>query len=190
MSGKARQLRALYALMWAWPGKKSLFMGSEFGQTSEWKYDSSLQWNLLRYRDHEGVQLIIGDLNRLYLSSAALHRGDFDPEGFKWICFDDVDSAVIAFLRRGETITETLAVVGHYSDEMRLNYRVGVPYGGYWREVINTDADVYGGGGAGNMGGVLAEPTPYNGHRYSLNLTLPPQSTLILKYEGKDPPSD
>lgn len=185
MSGKAAQLRALYALMWAWPGKKSLFMGSEFGQTSEWKYDSSLQWNLLRYKDHEGVQRIVADLNRLYISSTVLHRGDFDPEGFKWICFDDVESAVIAFLRQGKTDMDTLAVVGHYSNETRLNYRVGVSCKGYWREVINSDSDEYGGGGVGNMDAVRAESTPYNGHPYSLSLTLPPHSTLILKYEKK-----
>ena len=190
MTEKAGQLRALYTLMWAWPGKKSLFMGCEFGQSSEWEYDGSLQWDLLKYRDHEGVQMIVGDLNQLYISATVLHRSDFNPEGFKWICFGDTDSSVIAFLRRGEEPTDTVAVVGHYSDVIRAKYRVGAPYGGYWREVINSDAEVYGGGGVGNMGGLHADPIPYDGYLYSLSLTLPAQSTIILKYDGEDAPSN
>jgi len=184
MSAKSANLRALYALMWLWPGKKTLFMGSEIGQSQEWSYDQQVQWDLLQYLDHNGIQMTIRDLNNLYRQNKALHVLDNRPEGFQWIAADDTNSSVIAFLRKGENPEDTLLVVGHYTPVARQNYRIGVPFGGYWREVINTDSEFYGGQGAGNMGGLQADPVEAHGQRYSLELTLPGPSTLAFQYEG------
>ena len=184
MSDKAQNLRALYGLMWAWPGKNTLFMGSEFGQSNEWQYDGSLQWELLQYMDHSGVQSLIKDLNRLYCDNPALYRFDTKPEGFSWVNINDSESSIISFLRKGENETDVFLVVGHYTPITRSSYRVGVPLGGFWKEVINTDSKFYGGQGNGNFGGLNAEAVECDGHPYSLPLTIPPNSTLIFKYEG------
>jgi 1,4-alpha-glucan branching enzyme len=181
MSGKAGTLRALYALMWSWPGKNTLFMGSEFGQSSEWKYDSQLDWWLLQYQDHSGVQAIVKDLNDLVTRDPIFHAFDCDPAGFEWISLDDAASSVFAYLRKGKSPKDVYLVVGHYTPVTRTGYRVGVPFGGFWKEVINSDASVYGGTGAGNLGGLNAEEVPANGRKFSLCLTLPGNSTLIFK---------
>ncbi len=182
MSAKAGTLRALYALMWAWPGKKALFMGCEFGQSNEWKYDGQLDWWLLQYQDHKGVQAIVHDLNELVLAENALHSHDDDPAGFEWVSLEDSQASVYAFLRRGNSPGEIFLVVGHYTPIVRTGYRVGVPEGGYWKEVINSDASVYGGKGAGNMGGLRTEQVSAHGRPHSLCLTLPGNSTLVFKY--------
>jgi 1,4-alpha-glucan branching enzyme len=117
--------------MWGWPGKNTLFMGSEFGQSNEWRYDNQLDWWLLQYIDHSGVQSIIRDLNNLVRSSRTLHAFDGDPSGFEWISLDDAESSVFSFIRRGDEPTDTYLVVGHYTPVVRTNYRVGVPFGGY-----------------------------------------------------------
>ena len=185
MTGKANNLRALYALMWAWPGKKTLFMGSDFGQSAEWRYDSSLDWHLLQYKDHEGVQLIVRDLNALYRSSPVLHETDNEPGGFAWISHDDSESSVISFLRLNAKPEDTLAVIGHFTPLERPSYRIGVPWPGFWREVINSNAKAYGGSGAGNLGGLHTDDIPFHGQPCSLELLLPGDSVLILKFEGE-----
>jgi 1,4-alpha-glucan branching enzyme len=171
--------------MWTWPGKNTLFMGSEFGQSSEWRYDSQLDWWLLQYQDHSGVQAIVRDLNMLVANDPTFYRHDCDPQGFEWVSLDDANSSVFAFLRKGDNPKDVYLVVGHYTPVARKGYRVGVPFGGYWKEAINSDADVYGGTGAGNMGGMNADEVPANGRKFSLNLTLPGNSTVVFKYTEK-----
>ncbi|MGC9451021.1 MAG: 1,4-alpha-glucan branching protein GlgB [Oceanipulchritudo sp.] len=184
ITGKAHNLRALYTLMWAWPGKKTLFMGSDFGQSEEWHYDASLSWHLLQYKDHSGIQDLVRDLNRLYREEPALAWGDADGRGFEWVAAGDADSSVIAFLRKTERAEDTLLVVGHYTPVARHGYTVGVPYEGYWKELINSAASLYGGDGTGNLGGVQSDPLAWDSHGHSLKLTLPANSTCVFKYSG------
>ncbi len=179
---KAANLRALYAHMWAWPGKKLLFMGSEFGQSAEWNYKASLDWHLCQYQDHEGIRLLVRDLNQLYRSEPVLSLNDFNLQGFQWLSCNDSGSSVIAFSRQdpfGQTI---FAVVGHFTPVIREGYRIGVPRAGFWKEVLNTNSHYYGGNGMGNGGGLATEPTPYDGCLQSVVMTLPPLSTTILKW--------
>ena len=185
--GKAANLRALFAHMWAWPGKKLLFMGGEFGQSSEWNHSASLDWHLLKYPDHEGIRLLVGDLNRLYASEPALGGGDLDPKGFRWLANYDNEASVIAYLRSDKAGDTLLAVVCHFTPVTRSNYRVGVPQRGYWREVINSNSQYYGGTGLGNEGGREAEPTAADGYDQSLRLTLAPLSTSIFKWTRQAP---
>ncbi len=179
---KAANLRALYGHMWAWPGKKLLFMGGEFGQSSEWNHAGSLDWHLRQYPDHEGLRLLVRDLNRLYVSEPAFSGNDLNPSGFRWLATYDNQASVIAYLRADAAERTLFAVVCHFTPVPRPNYRVGVPRGGYWQEVINTNSQYYGGGGLGNDGGRATEPVPADGHGQSLRLTLPPLSTTILKW--------
>lgn len=185
ITDKAQNLRALYTLMWAWPGKKTLFMGQEFGQSEEWSYDNSLSWHLLQYLDHSGIQQLIRDLNHLYVQEPALIRGDTDGNGFEWVSASDADSSVISFLRKGRDPMDLFLVVGHYTPVARTGYTVGVPFPGFWKEVINSDATVYGGHGEGNLGGVSTEPLAWDRHSHSLKLTLPGNSTVVFKYIGE-----
>ena len=179
MRAKAGTLRALYTLMWLWPGKNTLFMGSEFGQSNEWKYDGQLDWWLLQYQDHSGVQTIVSDLNHLVLSDPALFEFDGDGAGFEWVSIDDAASSVFSFLRKGRD--STYLVVGNYTPILRTGYRLGVPAKGFWKELLNSDSDLYGGTGAGNMGGMEADSVPANGRPQSLCLTLPGNSTLVFR---------
>jgi 1,4-alpha-glucan branching enzyme len=187
MTAKAATLRALYALMWSWPGKKTLFMGSDFGQSSEWHYDNSLDWHLLQYKDHCGVKMIVHDLNHLYRQENAFHSLDCDPSGFEWVSLDDSESSVIAYLRKGSVPDEVFLIVGHYTPVVRRGYRLGVPFDGYWKEILNSDSDYYGGTGTGNLGGVYASNIDAHGQRYSVELTLPGNSTLIFKFLKNGP---
>lgn len=182
---KAANLRALYAHMWMWPGKKLLFMGSEFGQSHEWDYRKSLDWHLCQYPDHEGVRLLVRDLNRLYREEPVLGSNDLNPQGFQWIACYDNEASVIAYLRRDEREEELLLVVGHFTPVVRENYRIGVPRSGEWREVVNTNSEYYGGSGLGNDGGRHSEEVPADGQSDSLSLNLPPYSTLVLKWTVK-----
>ena len=181
---KAGSLRALYALMWTWPGKNCLFMGGDFGQTSEWKYDGALDWHLRMYTDHEGIQMVVRDLNRLYVGEPAFHATDGDPAGFEWLALEDNESSVIAFWRRDPEGQRHFVVVGHYTPIARHHYRIPVPFDGFWKEVLNTDSALYGGVGEGNLGGKKAEAVPLGRFPYSVDLTLPGNSTLILRFEG------
>ncbi len=182
---KAANLRALYGHMWGWPGKKLLFMGGEFGQSSEWAYAGQLEWNLCQYLDHEGIRLLVRDLNRLYVSEPALGCSDLNPSGFRWLAAHDADAGVVAYLRKDAEEKSLIAVIGHFTPLRRDNYRIGVPRGGWWKELINTNSEYYGGSGVGNGGGRLAEDIPCDGQAQSLSLTLPPLSTTIFKWSGE-----
>ena len=181
---KAHQLRLLLAYMWAWPGKKTLFMGCDFGQSSEWNHDTSLDWHLLQYPDHHGVQALVRDLNKLYQSIASLVEGDTQSWGFEWINCSDADNSVVSFLRKGGLQTDTIAAIGNYTPVLREHYRIGVPYAGYWQEILNTDSSLYGGLGYGNKGGMNAEAIACDGRPYSIAVELPPQSMLWFRYQG------
>lgn len=183
ISDKARQLRLLFAFMWLWPGKKTLFMGSDFGQSAEWSHDRSLDWHLLRYIDHEGIRKVVRDLNCLYRRVSGLAAGDLYSEGFEWINQTGADLSVLAFLRRGNEETDTLLAVGNYTSVLRREFRVGVPFGGYWQEVINTDAEAYGGSGYGNCSGVYSDEMNWDGRTFSIKLTLPPLSMCIFRFQ-------
>jgi 1,4-alpha-glucan branching enzyme len=173
-------LRAMYGYMWAHPGKKLLFMGGEFAQRREWTHDDALEWWVLQYPEHAGVQRYITDLNKLYRAEPALHEVDFSAAGFEWVDAHDADASVIAFLRRSKA-RSPLLVACNFTPVPRLNYVLGVPSGGYWRELLNSDAGVYGGGGMGNFGGVDAAPVAAHGRFHSLTLILPPLSTVFFK---------
>jgi 1,4-alpha-glucan branching enzyme len=174
-------LRAYFGWMWGFPGKKLLFMGGEIAQEKEWNHDSSLSWELLDAPGHRGVQTLIGDLNRLYVREAALHATDGDPHAFAWALADDAFSSVYAFARRGPDGTLVL-VVSNMTPVLREGYRIGVPVEGWFSEVLNTDAAIYGGGNRGNGGGASTERAPERGLPQSLALTLPPLSTLVLRW--------
>ncbi|MBY0432336.1 MAG: 1,4-alpha-glucan branching enzyme, partial [Rhodospirillales bacterium] len=174
-------LRAYYAFMWTHPGKKLLFMGGEFGQEREWNENASLDWHLLEDEFHQGALRTIRDLNQLYREETALHQLDCDGHGFSWIDCNDRDNSVISFIRRGKDAEDFVVVVCHFTPLVRHGYRIGVPAPGWYAERLNTDAAWYGGGNVGNGGGVQAEEIPHHGHPYSLNLTVPPLATLVLK---------
>jgi 1,4-alpha-glucan branching enzyme len=175
-------LRALYGYMWTHPGKKLLFMGGEFGQRREWGHDEALEWHVLQYPEHAGLQRWMADLNRLYRSEPALYEADFDSSGFEWVDCHDAEESVFAYLRKARGGSPVLTIC-NFTPVPRHNYVVGVPRGGYWREVANSDAAYYGGSGMGNLGGVEAAPVPAHGRFHSLTLTLPPLATLVLKPE-------
>jgi len=176
-------LRLLYGYMYGHPGKKLLFMGCEFGQVREWQHDESLEWHVLQYPHHRGVQLWLRDLNRLYRSERALHERDFNGEGFEWIDNNDWEQSTLSFLRKGHSGEETILAVCNFTPVPRYHYRIGVPAGGYWREVLNSDSTIYGGSGLGNMGGVEADPIGVHGRPASLSILLPPFGILFFKSE-------
>lgn len=178
-------LRLLFGYMFGHPGKKLLFMGGEFGQWKEWNHDESLEWHALQYPFQQGLQKWVKDLNRLYTSEPALYDLDFSNEGFQWVDFHDWERSVLSFLRKGDTTDDLMLIVCNFTPVLRRNYRVGVPRGGFWREVLNSDAAIYAGGGQGNLGGVEAMPIPSHQHYDSLSLTLPPLGALFFKSEGR-----
>jgi 1,4-alpha-glucan branching enzyme len=178
---KFANLRLLLGYMYAQPGKKLLFMGGEFGQWWEWNHDSSLDWHLLAFPPHSSIQRWVEDLNRLYRSESVLHELEFDPAGFEWVDCSDFERSVISFIRKGRSTGDIILVVCNFTPTPRFNYRVGAPRGGFWREVLNSDAQQYGGSGHGNLGAVEAAPIPYHGRPFSLNLTLPPLGAVFLK---------
>jgi len=174
-------LRLLYAYMFAQPGKKLLFMGAEFGQVSEWSHDRSLDWDVLQYPVHSGLMAWVEQLNRLYREQQPLHWFDNDPRGFEWVDCNDAPHSIVSLLRKGQSEDDCLLIVCNFTPVPRLGYKVGVPHGGYWRELLNSDAKEYKGTGIGNMGGTEALPEPTHGRPYTLRLTLPPLSALFLK---------
>jgi 1,4-alpha-glucan branching enzyme len=178
---KFANLRALFGYMWTHPGKKLLFMGGEFGQWREWNHDQSLDWHLLEYAPHRGLQRYVQDLNRLLRSEPALYELDFEPAGFEWVDPNDWEQSVLSYLRKGRDPNELLLVVGNFTPVPRHHYRLGVPRAGRWREILNSDAELYGGSGLGNLGGVEAVPLPSHGRPYSLTLTLPPLAVIVFK---------
>jgi 1,4-alpha-glucan branching enzyme len=181
---KFANLRLLYGYMFGHPGKKLLFMGCEFGQWSEWNHDASLEWHLLGRPFHSALQRWVRDLNTLYRGQRALHELDFDAGGFAWVDCSDVQRSVISFLRRGRNPADELLFVCNFTPAVRENYRVGVPQQGFWKELLNSDAPLYGGSGQGNFGGREAVPLPIHGHPFSLNMTLPPLGVLIYQRES------
>lgn len=182
---KFANARAYYGFMWGYPGKKLLFMGQEFGQRAEWNFRQGLDWNLLDHGLHAGLQRAVADLNRLYQDLPALHRHDCEPEGFQWIVADDADQSVYAWLRRGGPDDAPVLVACNFTPVPRPGYRIGLPHAGVWREVFNSDAEVYGGSGLGNLGRVVAEPAPSHGMPASAEVMVPPLATVILQYEAQ-----
>jgi 1,4-alpha-glucan branching enzyme len=178
---KFANLRLLYGYMYGQPGKKLLFMGSEIGEWNEWYHEASLDWHLLEYAPHAGLQRWVQDLNRFYRSEPALYEFDLNSKGFDWIAANDSDQSVLSFLRKGGTTDTVVAVVCNFTPVPRTEYRVGVPRGGFWREVLNSDAKDYAGSGVGNGGGVMTEATPSHGQPFSLSLTLPPLAVVFLR---------
>jgi len=177
---KRANLRLLYANQWSLPGKKLLFMGSEFGQLREWAHESSLDWHLTSDPAHAGIQQFVSDLNGVMRREGALHELDVKAEGFEWVDANDSNQSVASYLRKGKSGAPVLVVL-NYTPIPREGYRVGVPKGGEWRELLNSDAPVYGGSGVGNYGAVRAEESPSHGREFSLLLTLPPLGALFLK---------
>jgi 1,4-alpha-glucan branching enzyme len=173
-------LRAYYGFMWTHPGKKLLFMGSEFAQEREWDHDRGLDWHLLDDPLHDGVRRLVRDLNALYRAVPALHRFDCEPEGFLWIDVANAAESVIAYQRRGTAGDALAVIVCNFTPVPREGYWIGVPRPGRYRERINTDATDYGGSGVGNAGEVRSEPRPTHGHAHAIRLRLPPLGTLIL----------
>ena len=180
---KFANLRALFGYMWGHPGKKLLFMGGEFAQRREWTHEGELEWWVSSLPEHAGVHRLVHDLNMVYRKEPALHQFDFSQDGFEWLDVDNADASVLAFLRKAGDSPPVL-VVCNLTPVPRHNYLVGVPKRGVWREVLNSDAHEYGGAGWGNMGAVESVPVTTRGRVESLNLTLPPLSTLMLRWES------
>ncbi|MCB9772203.1 MAG: 1,4-alpha-glucan branching protein GlgB [Candidatus Omnitrophica bacterium] len=178
---KFANLRLLYGYMFTHPGKKLLFMGCEFGQWDEWNHEKSLDWHLLQYPAHAGILQCVKDLNNLYKTEPALYQTDFLSEGFHCVDSSDSQQSVISFLRKTQHPQDDLLIVCNFTPALRCAYRVGVPQSGYWREILNTDANEYGGSGHGNMGGQESDPVAIHGFYHSLALTLPPLSIVVLK---------
>ncbi len=181
---KYANLRLLYGYMYAHPGKKLLFMGGEFAQWKEWNHDESIEWHALQYPFHQGVQKWVRDLNCLYTSVPALYELDFSNEGFEWMDFQNWEQSIISFVRKAGNSSEMILVICNLTPVPRYDYKVGVPEGGFWREVLNSDAGIYQGSGLGNAGGVEAFPVPAYGRHYSLSLILPPLGILFFRHEG------
>ncbi|MFC0288961.1 1,4-alpha-glucan branching protein GlgB [Kaistia hirudinis] len=178
-------LRAYYGFMWGHPGKKLLFMGQEFAQRREWNFDAPLDWFLLDAPSHAGVKDLVRDLNRAYRDKGALHARDCEGEGFRWVVTDDRDQSVTAFLRFGEGGDPPVCVVSNFTPVPRFGYRIGLPFAGRWREVINTDAAAYGGSGIGNLGAVHAAALPSHGLPASADVILPPLATVYFEFDPK-----
>jgi 1,4-alpha-glucan branching enzyme len=178
---KFANLRLLYGFMTGHPGKKLLFMGGEFGQWREWNHDRDLEWELLQIPEHRGLQKWVKDLNHLYSSVPALHEINFHPEGFEWIDCNDHLRSVVSFLRWGKDKNQSIAFACNFTPIPRSDYRIGVPWEGTWEESLNSDAAEYGGSGMGNYGKIKADKIPSHGRPFSLNLTLPPLSVVILR---------
>jgi 1,4-alpha-glucan branching enzyme len=178
---KFANLRLLYGYMFTHPGTKLLFMGAEFGQSSEWKFEGSLDWHLLQYDFHDGIKKVITDLNVLYKNYPALHEKQFSAEGFEWINYSDHQNAVMAYIRKGNNPKEDLVVVCNFTPVVRENYRIGLPKKGKLTQVFNSDETVYGGSGVTNDKPIKIEADPWNGRDFSAALVLPPLSVTVFK---------
>jgi 1,4-alpha-glucan branching enzyme len=173
-------LRLLFGYQWSLPGKKLMFMGGELGVWKEWNHDGQLDWAIGDHPAHAGVARWVGDLNRVYRSHRALHVRDCDPVGFEWLNADDHDASVITYLRTGDADDPPVLVIANFTPVPREGYRIGVPRGGHWRELLNSDAAIYGGSGIGNRGGMDAEPVACRGHDHSLVVTAPPLAIVLM----------
>jgi 1,4-alpha-glucan branching enzyme len=177
-------LRAYYAFMWGHPGKKLLFMGQEFAQGPEWNADKSLDWHLLGIGWHKGIQTLVKDLNRLYRDEAALYQLDCVSGGFEWLEANEAETSILAWLRKGKAGAAPVIVVCNFTPAPRENYRLGLPMHGRWREILNTDAEIYGGSGMGNLGMIATEEVASQGRPFSARITLPPLATVWFRLEG------
>jgi 1,4-alpha-glucan branching enzyme len=180
-------LRMLLAYQFGHPGKKLLFMGSEFAQWTEWSHDDGLDWSLAQWERHKGVQLMVADLNKIYRAIPALHEYDFDPKGFEWIDCNDWENSILTFIRKGKSPEEVVLVVSNFTPVPRDKYKVGVPITGDWEEVFNSDAKEYGGSGVGNAGLVVTQPVEVHGKKQSLLLKIPPLGVMMFKYRKEEP---
>jgi 1,4-alpha-glucan branching enzyme len=178
---KFANLRLLYGYMFAQPGKKILFMGGEFGQWNEWSHEKSLDWHLVQYDRHFGIQKWITDLNKLYRAEPSLHQLDFDPAGFEWIDFNDASKSIFSFIRKGRSSGGQIVVVCNFTPKTHSSYDIGVPQAGTWQEVLNSDTRAYGGSGKGNLDALEAKNKPVHGQQYSITLTIPPLAVIFLK---------
>jgi len=178
---KFANLRLLYAHQWSQPGKKLLFMGCELAQRAEWNHDASIEWHLLEYAPHRGIRDWVRDLNRVYREEPAMHEKDCDPDGFEWIEADDADNSIVAFLRKGSDAEDPVLCVLSFTPVVREGYRIGVPFPGEWRVILNSDAEIYGGSNVGDAGPLLTEDTEAHGRPHSILLTLPPLAAVFLK---------
>jgi 1,4-alpha-glucan branching enzyme len=178
---KFANLRLLFGYMYAQPAKKLLFMGGEIGQRDEWVHDRSLEWHLLQYSPHAGLRRWMSDLNRCYRAEPALHELDCDPAGFEWIDCNDAEGSTLSLMRKGKSTGAIVLAACNFTPVPRLKYKVGAPRGGFWKEILNSDAVEYGGGGMGNAGGVEAKSEGIHGRPYSLTITLPPLAAVFFK---------
>jgi 1,4-alpha-glucan branching enzyme len=184
---KFANLRLLYAYMYGHPGKKLHFMGNEIAQWREWNHDVSLDWHLLQWADHRGIRQLICDLNQVYKSEPSLYQVDFDARGFEWLVLNDSDNSVLVFLRRALDPQDCMVIACNFTPVPRQGYRVGVPYPGFYREILNTDSHIYGGSNVGNGGGVWAQHASWAGRPFYLDLTIPPLGVVFLKPVGEHP---
>ena len=182
---KFANMRLLFGYMWTHPGKKLTFMGSEFGQWNEWNYDSSLQWHLLEWDSHQGLQRYVADLNKLLSAEPALHELDFDHHGFEWVDCHNWEESVLAFLRKGKNPSDVLLTACNFTPVPRTRHRIGVSRPGFYREVLNSDSEYYGGSNVGNGAGVQADSIPWHGRPYSIEVVLPPLGLCVFKPETK-----
>jgi 1,4-alpha-glucan branching enzyme len=177
---KRANLRLLLGYLYALPGKKLLFMGGEFGQWNEWRHDQSLDWHLLEYEPHAGLQRWVRDLNTTYRGQPSLHELDCNSEGFRWIDCNDAEHSTLVFLRRGHSGAPPVLAVFNFTPVPRANHRIGVPEPGRWTEILNSDAPLYGGSGQGNLGAAVSVPVAHQGHPHSLVITLPPLACMLF----------
>jgi 1,4-alpha-glucan branching enzyme len=182
---KFASLRLLYTFMFTYPGKKLLFQGCEFAQGREWNFDAAAEWELLERPQHQGVKQIVADLNQLYRSEPALYQVDFESSGFEWIDCHDSSQSVLSYLRKSKDGKELVACAFNFTPVPRDNYRIGVPVAGFYREAINSDAELYGGSNVGNRGGVHSEPTSWMGRPHSIPLALPPLAGVVMVLDPK-----
>ncbi|MFW5645548.1 MAG: 1,4-alpha-glucan branching enzyme, partial [Bacteroidota bacterium] len=180
---KFANLRALFGFMFAHPGKKLHFMGMEFGQWNEWNHESSLDWHLIEYEPHKGLQFFIKDLNSVYKRFPALYENDFSEEGFRWIDANDSQNSILSFVRYDKDKDRPVLIIANFTPVPRYNYRIGVPVDARWTEILNSDAKQYGGSGMGNFGGVEANPVTYHGEEQSINILIPPLGIVMFSLE-------
>jgi len=178
---KFANLRLMLGLMYGQPGKKLLFMGGDIGQWNEWNSNQSVDWHLLNYEPHSKLNKFVADLNRIYKTEPAMHQVDFSFEGFEWIDFTDADRSVISFIRKGKNPDDALIFVFNFTPMVYLNYRIGVPWGCHYDEILNSDSTEYWGSNIGNFGGFQSDPVPWQGREFSMNLNIPPLGFIILK---------
>jgi 1,4-alpha-glucan branching enzyme len=169
--------------MWTHPGKKLLFMGSEFGQWNEWNCDDSLQWHLLQWESHQGIQNLVRDLNQLLRSQPSLHERDFSDDGFEWIDCQSADESVLAFVRKAKDPDDKVLVCCNFTPVARMQHRFGVPHKGYYREIFNSDSEHYAGSNVGTHPGVQAEKVEWHGRPWSIQVKLPPLGVAVFKPE-------